>query len=446
MRLPLRLRITLAFAVGMAAVLAFLGAFLYLRLGAELRGSIDAGLRSRAQVIEAGAGRGSFADEPGALLAADEAFAQLLDASGAIRESSSAVGGAPLVPPSLLPASGPAFTDLQVPGIEGPSRILVTPVGADHGLYVVVGATLSDRAEALHGLLVLLALGGPGALLLTSAAGWMLAGAALRPVERMREEAASISASEPARRLAVPPADDELRRLATTLNAMLDRLQDSLAGERRFVDDASHELRTPLAILKGELDLALSHERSRQQLQTALGRASAETDRLAALAEDLLVLARAEGDRLPVTREEVLLSLLVETTIAGRRRRSRDARVTVETSASEELVLIDPVRVRQALENLLDNALRYSPADSRVRIVAVCEDELVRITVEDSGPGFAPSVLDRAFEPFTRTRHAEDGAGLGLAIVGAVAASHGGTATAQNLPGGGARVTILLRT
>lgn len=403
MQLPIRLRLTLAFAVGMAVVLVVLGAFLYVRLGAELRASLDAGLRSRAQVIEAGVDRGSFADQPGPLTAPDEAFAQLLDASGAIRESSSSVAGAPLVPASLLPRTDPAFLDRQVPGIDGASRILVAPVSGDGTLYVVVGTTLSDRAEALHGLLVLLAIGGPGTLLLTSVAGWMLAGAALRPVERMRVEAGAISASEPQRRLPVTRADDELRRLADTLNTMLDRLQRSLARERGFVDDASHELRTPLAVLKGELDLALS-------------------------------------------RERVSLSRVVEATVAGRRHRTRDARVTVEVDASEEIVRIDPVRVRQAIENLLDNALRYSPADSRVHIAAVRDDGLVRITVEDSGPGFAASVMDRAFEPFTRTRDADGGAGLGLAIVGAVAASHGGEATAENLPGGGAKVTIVLRT
>lgn len=446
MRLPIRLRLALAFAVGMAVVLTCLGAFLYDRLGAELRDSIDTGLRSRAQVIGAGIGQGAFADQSGSLIDPDEAFAQLLDASGAIRESSANVAGAPLVPASLLSRTEPVFLDRQVPGMEALSRILVVPVGGDGSLYVVVGTTLSDRAEALHRLLVLLAIGGPGALLVTSAAGWVLAGAALRPVERMREEAGAISASEPERRLPVTPADDELRRLAATLNAMLDRLQHALARERRFVDDASHELRTPLAVLKGELDLALSRDRSPLELETTLRRASAEADRLAALAEDLLVLARTEGGRLPITREEIPLSRVVGATVAGRRGRTSDARVTVEIAASDDVVRIDPVRVRQALENLLDNALRYSPAGSKIRIAAVHEDGLVRITVEDSGPGFPPSLMDRAFEPFTRTQDPEGGAGLGLAIVRAVAASHGGTATAQNLPGGGGSVTLILRT
>jgi two-component system OmpR family sensor kinase len=444
MRLPIRLRLALAFAVGMAVVLACLGTFLYVRLGTELLASIDLGLRGRAQIVEAGIPDGSFTDQPSGLSDPDEAFAQVLDPSGAILESSPEVADAPLVGPADLHFRGPTFVNRAVRGLEDPARLLVVPV--DGGRFVVVGATLSDRREALDQLLALFAIGGPVALVLMSLAGWALAGAALRPVERMRQEAGAISASEPERRLPVTAADDELRRLAITLNAMLDRLQDSLARERRFVDDASHELRTPLAILKGELDLALSRERSPAELEATLRRASAETDRLTSLADALLVFARSEDGQVPVAREDVSLSEVIEATVAGRRHRTRDARVTVEVDAPEELVRIDPVRVRQALENVLDNALRYSPPDSTIRIATARDDGFVRISVEDAGPGFSDGVVDRAFEPFTRTQGGDGGAGLGLAIVGAVAASHGGTATAENLPGGGARVTISLRT
>src|SRR5439155_1173537 len=137
------------------------------------------------------------------------------------------------------------------------------------------------------------------------AAGWIVIGSALGPVERMRQEAAAISASEPERRLPVPSSGDELARLGTTLNAMLDRLQDALERERRFVDDASHELRTPLSILKMELDLALARARTPEELESALTNAAEETDRLVRLAQDLLVLARLEGGRVLVHRAEV---------------------------------------------------------------------------------------------------------------------------------------------
>jgi signal transduction histidine kinase len=444
MRLPIRRRLALTFAAGMAVVLASLGVFLYVRLGDELLASIDLGLRSRAQVIEAGVGDGAFAGGPPALSDPDEAFSQVLGPSGEILESSPEVAGAPLVGPAELHQRGPVFVNRTAAGLEDPARLLIVPIAG--GRSVIVGATLSDRTEALDQLVAIFAIGGSAALLILSFAGWAVAGAALRPVERMRREAGAISASDPERRLPVTRANDELRRLAETVNEMLDRLQDSLARERRFVDDASHELRTPLTILKGELDLALSRDRSPAELELALRRASAETNRLAALAQDLLVLARTDGGHLPVAREAVALSHLVEATVAGRRTRAREACVDVEVCVPDEIVHIDPVRVRQALENLLDNALRHAPPSSTIRIAAAREDGTVRISVEDSGPGFAPGTTDRAFEPFTRIRDGDGGAGLGLAIVGAVAASHGGSARAENVPGGGASVTVTLRT
>jgi two-component system, OmpR family, sensor kinase len=442
MRLPIRLRLTLAFAVGMAVVLTALGAFLYLRLGSELLASIDLGLRSRAQVIEAGIGTGNFAGQTRGLIDPDEAFAQVLDPSGAIRDSSPMVAGAPLVPAGDLPAGTPLFLNRSVPGLEAPVRLLVARERG--GLFVVVGATLSDRQEALNRLLAELAIGGPIALLVMSVAGWLLAGAALRPVERMREEAAAISASEPDRRLPVPAADDELARLAETLNDMLARLQQALARERRFVDDASHELRTPLGILKGELELALTRSRTADELEAAIRRASGEADRLARLAEDLLVLARAQDGMLPMHREDVSLATIVGEACDGRRVLADARGVSIIVDAADERAHLDPARLRQAVENLVDNAIRHSPPGAAVHVAAGRENGRAWVRVDDDGPGFSPEMLPIAFEPFAGGT--ADGAGLGLAIVRTVAGSHGGGAVAENLAGGGARVTITLLT
>ncbi len=452
---PLRLRLTIAFAAGMAIVLAALGAFLHLRLGAELLDSIDMGLRSRAQVIEAGInGREiGLVDQSGNLIDPDEAYAQILDPALAspIVESSAGVSAGPLVPSDVLTTIHTAtFLDRRVSGLEDPARLLIVPVHAGaRPLDVVVGATLSDRHEALDRLLVLFAIGGPIALATTSLAGWWLAGAALRPVERMRAEAAAISASEPDRRLPVPTTGDELSRLATTLNAMLGRLEESLTHERRFVDDASHELRTPLTLLKGELDLALSRPRTPAELQRTLGRASEETNRLARLAEDLLVLSRAAGGRVPVVRAEVGLRDVVESACEPYRGGAHEAGVDLRVDAPDELVLLDPVRIRQALENLVENGLRHAGAGGFVSVSASRNENFIRIRVEDSGAGFPPHVLDHAFEPFTRGPNEDGhrkGAGLGLAIVRAVAEAHGGSARIENAVERGACVELVLRT
>jgi two-component system, OmpR family, sensor kinase len=451
MRVPLRMRLTLAFAVAMAVVLAALGTFLYVRLGAELLRSIDMGLRPRAEVISAGLGEngGGFTDPANDLIDPDEAFAQVLDPAspGAIVDSSPGVASSPLVSVTELHTiHEPTFLSRREPGLDDAARLLIVPVG---GRFVVVGAILSDRQEALDRLLVLFAIGGPVALILTAAAGWMLAGAALRPVERMRKEAAAISVSEPERRLPVPKTGDELARLATTLNEMLERLQESFDRERRFVDDASHELRTPLGVLKAELDLAVARERSPKDMEETIRRASEEANRLARLAQDLLVLSRSRGGQIPVHREEVDLREVLEDACRDHRERARAAGVELRVRAPRDRVRVDPARLRQAVENLVDNSLRHVPPGGTIEVDAEIDDAGVSVSVRDSGSGFPPAFLARAFEPFARgDANAGDpsGAGLGLAIVRAVAEAHGGSSAAENPSGGGALVTLRLRT
>ncbi len=450
MRLPLRLRLTLAFAVAMTVVLTALGTFLYVRLGAELLHSIDMGLQPRAEVIAAGVGgAGGFNDQPNELIDADEAFAQVLDLTspGLVVDSSQGVAGAPLVPVAeLRTIDGPTFLTRSVPELDDEARLLVVPTD---GRFVVVGAILSDRREALTRLLVLFGIGGPIALAVASAAGWLLAGAALRPVERMRQEAAAISASEPERRLPVPPTGDELARLATTLNGMLERLQEAFGRERRFVDDASHELRTPLGILKAELDLSLSRPRSPQEMEVTIRRASDETNRLARLAQDLLVLSRAQGGQIPVHREDIDLGEVLEEACRDHRERARAAGVELVVRAPEGQARLDRARLRQAVENLVDNSLRHVSRGGTIGVTAANDGTKVSVAVRDSGPGFPPEFLARAFEPFARSEaNAIDttGAGLGLAIVRAVAEAHGGSASAENPVEGGALVTLRLRT
>ena len=168
---------------------------------------------------------------------------------------------------------------------------------------MVVGESLEQRRRALEGLHTLLAIGGPLALLVASLAGYAVAAAALRPVERMRRRAAELT-GEAEGRLPVPPSRDEIARLGDTLNAMLGRLQAVLARERSFVSDASHELRTPLAILRTELELALRGHSTRDELEDAVRSAAEETERLNQLADDLLVIARSDQGRLPVRPAE----------------------------------------------------------------------------------------------------------------------------------------------
>jgi signal transduction histidine kinase len=450
MRIPLRLRLTIVFSIGMAVVLLALGTFVYVRVSADLLASVDAGLRSRAQVITDAVGsaeaRNVVAAE-GKLIDPDEAFAQILDASGRIVEASSAAADRPLLAASEVSSVvEPTFITRQLDKSDDPVRLLAVATDGPRQV-VVVGATLGDVIEATQRMVLVMGTVGPLGLLIMAGAGWLLAGAALRPVEQMRREAAAVSASEPGRRLPVPGTGDELSRLATTLNAMLDRLQEALERERRFVDDASHELRTPLATLRGEIDLALTRRRDASELEASLRSAQEDVARLQRLADDLLVMARIRGGRIPVHRVATSLEALTTKSVRAVENQAAAAGVTIDVDASEEMVEVDPERMEQALRNLLENAIRQTRHGGVVRVSAQRLDGVVRFVVADRGPGFSPDLLARAFEPFTRggvETAAPTGAGLGLSIVRAVAEAHGGSAAAENTADG-ARVTLDVR-
>jgi heavy metal sensor kinase len=439
MRLPIRTRLTLVFASLSLIVLAVAGAALLIGFRAELDRTINQGLESRAE-----SARADPLGEIAAIPEGEDVFAQLIRADGSV-ESSANLPSDPLLPAATLASlRGATFLDREVRMVEDrvPARLLAVPL-AD-GSSLVVGIDIDDQREVVSQLTVLVAVGGPIVLLALCALGWVLAGAALRPVEKLRSEAAAISLSEPDRRLPVPDTGDELQRLTETLNGMLDRVHDALDRERRLVDEASHELRTPLGVLKTEVDLALKGPRSREELEGALRSIAQETERLRRLTQDLLVLARSDRGRLPVHRADVDVSSVIERVAAEFDDRATTEGVRLHTSGSDIRARVDADRLRQAIENLVDNGLRHAGRGGSVEVRADRDGDRLRIEVVDSGPGFAADVLDRAFEPFARADGGRqgDGAGLGLAIVRAVAEAHGGSATARNLEGGGAAVSF----
>jgi signal transduction histidine kinase len=433
--LPIRFRLTLAFALAMAVVLAATGLFLYLRVGAALDRTIDQGLRQRANDVGALVRQGDTR-----LGAGREGLAQVLDPSGSVVDSTRGLGR-PLLDATESSRAERAPIEIgsrSVPGSDEPARLLARPVQTPGGrVVIVVGASLENRGDALGSLLLALLLGGPAALLLASFAGYGLAAAALGAVESMRREAESVSASEPGRRLPLPPARDEIFRLAQTLNGMLGRLESALARERRFVSDASHELRTPLAALRAELELALRRKRTPEELEDALRSAAEETERLSQLAEDLLVLARAEGGGLPVRRERLAARELLAGVHQRYERRAAAADRPLEIRVEDTLELsADRRRAEQALGNLVENALRHGRG--RISVRAYRRDGHVELHVTDEGPGFAQEFIAHAFEPFSRDDQARSGAGagLGLANIDDIARAHGGRAHAANVDGG----------
>ena len=238
--------------------------------------------------------------------------------------------------------------------------MLALPLRRTEQLVLVVGATPEHRNDTLASLQAAFLIGGPIALLLISLGGYLLAGAALRPIESMRRRAAEISTSSLDERLPVPPADDEVSRLGRTLNEMLARLEDGLERERRFVADASHELRTPLTTLRAELELALRRSRTTQEFENSIRSAAEETDRLSRIADDLLVLARAEQGTLALRPEPTDLVDVVEKVRDrfGARAELEGRSLTVDADEAP-VARVDRPRVEQALGNLVDNAFEH---------------------------------------------------------------------------------------
>jgi heavy metal sensor kinase len=455
-RVPIRARLTIAFVAMMATVLAAAGVFLYAQFRSTLDAQINDALHLQAADVGALVARGHSS----AIASSTNPLAVGCRVGGCLvqvfRSDGRLVASTPqAVASRLLTAAeagravhrGQEFDRNAAP--LGAVRVLAAPARGPHNpnLVVAVADSLALRDHELTRLRTLLLIAGPLALLLVSVGGYELARAALRPVDRMRSRAEQITERQLSERLPVSEAADEIGALGHTLNAMLDRVETAVARERRVVSDASHELRTPLTTLRAEVDLALMGDREKAELRAALESASEEARRMTRLADDLLVLARADQGRLPLQPQQLPARKLLEDA-AGRARASAEVSgrsIAVGDMPEGFAVRADPDRAAQALDNLITNALLYG--EGTITLSARSDREHVELHVVDEGHGFPDDLLPRAFERFGRGQHAraqKPGSGLGLALVQAVAVAHGGHAEAHNRPEGGADVSITL--
>lgn len=431
----------------MAIVLSALGGFVYIRVGSALLQSTD-------QTLLAQATEATLRVENGRPLVDRDASGGAATVTEVLSARGATVTSVPLgLPPLLTPVdvsrvlAGHALNETTlIPGQKGRWRLLAISVTTrQQHVVLVLSGSLRDRDETLGRLRRELLFSSPLALLVATLAGYLLAGAALRPVEAMRRKAEAISAATPESRLPVPRSRDEISRLAETLNEMLARLETAFEHERRFIAEASHELRTPLALLRTELDLALRKPRSPAELEDALRSAAEETDRLIALATDLLLIARSEEKAIPVHPETIIARHLL-TTVAERfaARANEDGRTVNVAAATDVTFEADPKRIEQALGNLVDNALLHGAGT--VTLSAQRTQGRVELHVTDDGPGFPADFAPRAFDRFSRADDARrrNGSGLGLAIVRAIAIAHLGSAVAANTQPRGADVWVWL--
>ena len=446
---PLRLRVTFAVTGATALVLAAAGVLVYVQFGRTLDARTDAELRDRVEALRTLAAR-----VPATELLPDsgEPYAQVYDAAGGrLLDATTRLGEDQLLTPEDVERAGRTPITLEVNGLRRLSRGADVRAAAVSGDRVVaVAENRSRREDELRRLAALLAIVLPGTLALSAFIGYQVAGAALRPVDRIRREAQGITEGDLSARLREPGTRDELDRLTGTLNDLLARLATAVERERRIVSDAAHELRTPMAVLRTRLDVAARAEPDAETLQEAIHDAQVDVARLARLADDLLVLARADQGRLPLRPEPLDVQDVVEAAVA--RNTPAAAELGRELSGGVRIpggavVLADPVRLSQALDNVIANAVSHG--GGRVTLRARLEPQgtgRVAFVVADQGPGFGAELLPHAFERFVQdpTRPHGSGAGLGLALVAALVEAQGGAVRATNLPGGGAEVTLLL--
>lgn len=435
-RWPIRIRLAAAFTAVMALVLLAVAAFTVHHTKESLDAAITESLSTQLANL-----RPIAADDDPLLAGGDPDTAQQIVAPGGqLLTATSNLAGQPALSPSQLDTARHSQLVADRPhlgNMQGPVRVAAGP--GPGGRVVVAAQSLADRDAAVADLRDELAVSFPILLLATAIGAYLLAAAALRPVERMRARAAGISATDAHARLPVPPARDEIRHLGTTFNELLQRLQEALERERQFVIDAGHELRTPLSLLTTELELALRRPRSNPELLAAVRSALHETTRLSRLARDLLTVADTGR---PAEAPTIDLSTRLRD-IGERYRPILDGQLDIDCPAAQ-YVRANPDDLDRIIGNLIDNAAQHGAPPIAIRVQAAAD--CVEIRVTDHGPGFPPGFLPHAFRRFTRADSARTtgGTGLGLAIVETLTQRNHGTVDAANHNGGGAEITVRL--
>ncbi len=441
-RWSVRTRSAVASTFVVALCLLLAGGALLLVLFRSLEGSTQAMAASRTAQLADQLHTESAADLDEALLATDSqvGVVQVIDQSGVLVAQSAGSPPEPVVHQTLPPGSTQRFGRVQI-GSDWDLWVMAVGVKTPSGpVTVLVGADREPVEDVIMTVAVLLALGGPIVLALVAFGTYRLVGAALRPVERIRARVSSMTGGKLAERIPVPAADDEVTRLAVTMNDMLDRLQANQAAQRRFVSDASHELRSPLASITAALDLA--HQRPDLLNQSLIDDSLLpEAQRMHSLIEDLLLLARVDE----LAGHHITVDVDFDDIVLAEAERVRSfTRLKVVAEVKPARVLGDPDALARLVRNLVDNAVRH--AQNGIRLESAVSGGRARVVISDDGPGVPPDDRQRVFGRFVRLDTPRDraagGAGLGLSIVAEIAEAHHGTVNVQDSACGGARFVV----
>jgi heavy metal sensor kinase len=439
--------------LGLTLILS--SAYIYFQLSRSLQAQVDTSLQAAATqilpVVEPDQNRLTFQHTANAQeiireLTQEGFIIRLMSPTGVIWDGIGNYQGLPHAVPTAVGATSPVYE----PALRLYSRRIDTPTGTPIG-WLQVAHSLGPLQEVMEDLFAQMLLALPLVVLLAALGGLFLTNRALRPIDRMTQTAQAVSVSDLTRRIGYAGPADELGRLATTLDQMLDRLQAAFEQEQRFIADASHELRTPLTAIKGRLEVTLSRPRTSHEYAATLADLVQEVDRLIRLSTDLLFLARLDQERLRWQPRPVDLSDLLETIVEHLQPLAETQHLTLVASVPAELTVNgDLDHLTRLLLNLLDNALKYTPAGGIVNLRAGQEGTAVCVAVSNTGPGIPPAELTHLFERFYRVgadrSRATGGAGLGLAIAAEIVRLHGGELHAASQPGETTTFTVRLPT
>ncbi len=459
-------RLTLGYSAVLTLILATFGACLYFIVQAQLFRHHDEELMETAEAIQAVIGQHEDCEHLTA-----EQVAQLNQHSKLVLFHS--VGGNPAVfyrSPDLESLKATRELAAQPRFLEERSafrtyvekadylRVYTRPYRSHAGRQgmIRVMERMGDVDRPLLNLRIALLLLAPIAIAASAAVSYWLARRALAPVVEVTELAREIESTQLSRRLPNRPVPDEIGRLIETFNQMISRLETSFEAMKRFTADASHELRSPLATMQSTIEVTMSRPRDAEEYHAAMASLNEEVDRLRHIVADLLLLARADSGRVPFQLEPVRLDIVAAEVLESFSDRANGLGVHLEMKPSPPVVIPGDERwLRQLLFNLVENAVRYSirgnteAAASGVDVTTSADNQRAMLTVDDDGPGIPENDLERVFERFyridaARTRSADGGAGLGLAICAWIVREHGGTIRASSSPEGGTRMLVTL--
>jgi heavy metal sensor kinase len=452
---PLRVRLTAWYVLLLGLILLLFSIFLYVQLQLSLFTQLDAALKLTTSYAR---NHLDYQHDPPTFgesknlsqyLRQGNFAARLITSNGMVWDGLGSYQSVPIWMPQEV-----GYKNLS--GDKTIWRVYSQPIqGTNHSsqgellgwLQVAQSLAPAREAEARFWQQVLFSL--PLVLLVAGWGGWFLANQALRPIDQMTRTAQRIGVGDLTQRIDYKGPADEVGRLATTFDQMLDRIQIAFDRERRFTADVSHELRTPLTLIKGQIGVTLSRYRDLAEYETTLQDIEQGVDRLVRLTNDLLFLARLDQGRLHYQMDKLNLSHLLEAVVEKVHLLAKDKQLDLIAAICPDLAIIgDPDYLIRLFLNLLDNAIKYTPVAGKITVQAEYQEARVCIIIQDTGPGISPEHLPHVFERFYRVERARDrstgGTGLGLAIAYEITRLHNGTLALHSNFGDGTRFIVSL--